>query len=136
MAPQNQFRDPWTVGELELNSRVLLGTASYPSTDIMLKSLEVSGTQFVTVSMRRVSTATDGSENIYALLQQRGYHLLPNTAGCYTAKEAVLTAKMAREALQTNFIKLEVIADEETLLPESHELLKAGWGSETPIISS
>lgn len=121
----NSFQDSWTVGDLTLTSRVLLGTASYPSTDTMLKALEVSQTQFVTVSLRRVATSGQGNENLYQLLQERGYHLLPNTAGCFTAKEAILTAQMAREALGTNFIKLEVIADEDTLLPDPEQLLEA-----------
>ena len=125
MKGNKAFQDSWTVGDLTLSSRVLLGTASYPSTDTMLKALEVSGTQFVTASLRRVSTESNGNENLYQLLKERGYNLLPNTAGCFTAKEAVLTAQMAREALGTNFIKLEVIADEETLLPEPEQLLEA-----------
>ena len=118
-------KDQWTIGDLELTSRVLLGTASYPNTDLMLQSLEVSGTEFVTVSLRRVDPAANGPENLYALLQERGYHLLPNTAGCFTAAEAGLTARMSREALGTSFIKLEVIADEDTLLPAPEPLLKA-----------
>ncbi len=125
MPYEKHFADPWTLGDLELNSRVLLGTAAYPSADIMLKSLEVSGTEFVTISLRRVDPTTAGAENLYQLLRERNYHLLPNTAGCFTAKEAVLTAQLAREALGTSFIKLEVIADEDTLLPEPEQLLQA-----------
>ena len=117
--------DSWKIGNLTLKSRVLLGTASYPNMDVMLQSLEASTAQLVTMSLRRVNVATEGSENLYKILQERGYHLLPNTAGCFTAKEAILTAEMAREALDTNLIKLEVIADEDTLLPDSHELLEA-----------
>ena len=117
--------DPFTIGDLILQSRVLLGTSRYPDQQTMLDCLEASGTQFVTISLRRIPTHTQGSENLYQLLNERGYHLLPNTAGCFTAKEAILTAKLAREALQTNWIKLEVIADEETLLPDGEELLLA-----------
>jgi thiazole synthase len=117
--------DTWNIGVLELGSRILLGTARYPSTQVLLDALEVSGTELVTVALRRVNPAANGGENLYALLRERGYHLLPNTAGCFTAKEAVLTAELGREALGTSLIKLEVIADEETLLPESEELLKA-----------
>lgn len=120
----HETEDTWTIGSLTLNSRVLLGTASYPNMEIMLESLKASSAELVTVSMRRVNVAA-GGENLYKLLQERGYHLLPNTAGCFTAREAVLTAQMAREALETNLIKLEVIADEDTLLPDSHELLAA-----------
>ncbi|MEO6044121.1 MAG: thiazole synthase [Tepidiformaceae bacterium] len=117
--------DIWSIGGLELRSRVLLGTARYPSTQVLLDALKVSGTELVTVSLRRVSPSANGGENLYRLLREQGYHLLPNTAGCFTAKEAVLTAELGREALGTSLLKLEVIADEETLLPESEELLKA-----------
>ena len=117
--------DSWKIGSLTLTSRVLLGTATYPNLDTMLEALKASTAQLVTMSLRRVNVETPGSENLYKILRERGYHLLPNTAGCFTAKEAVLTAQMAREALDTNLIKLEVIADEDTLLPDSHELLEA-----------
>lgn len=113
------------VGSLRLNSRLLLGTARYPSTEIMLEALRGSGTELVTVALRRVSLDGNGGENLYALLRERGYHLLPNTAGCYTAQDAVLTAELGREALGTALVKLEVIADDETLLPDTIELLKA-----------
>ena len=119
------FSDPFQIGDLCLGSRVLLGTSRYPNNETMLDCLEYSGTEFVTVSLRRVPTNTQGSENLYQLLQERNYNLLPNTAGCFTAKEAILTAQLAREALGTNWIKLEVIADEETLLPDGEELLFA-----------
>ena len=117
--------DAWSVGPITMQSRVLLGTASYPNRDVMLKALEASTAQMVTVSLRRVPVEETSGQNIYQLLLDRGYQLLPNTAGCFTAKEAVLTAMMAREALDCSVIKLEVIADEETLLPEGDELLKA-----------
>jgi thiazole synthase len=113
------------IAGLELESRVLLGTARYPSTQVLLDSLEASGTQLVTVALRRVDPVTGGGENLYRLLRDRGYELLPNTAGCFTARDAVLTAELAREALGTPRIKLEVIADEETLLPDVEELLVA-----------
>ena len=113
------------VGSLRLNSRLLLGTARYPSTEVMLEALQESGTELVTVALRRVSLDARGSENLYTLLRERGYHLLPNTAGCYTAQDAVLTAELGREALGTALVKLEVIADDETLLPDTIELLKA-----------
>jgi thiazole synthase len=115
----------WRLGPLALESRVLLGTARYPSVQVLLDALAASGTELVTVALRRVAPAEGGAENLYALLRQRGYRLLPNTAGCFTAAEAVLTAELAREALETPLVKVEVIADEETLLPETEELLKA-----------
>ena len=117
--------DLFTIGSIALRSRVLLGTSRYPNHQMMLDCLAASGTEFVTVSLRRIPPKCQGSENLYALLKERGYHLLPNTAGCFSAKEAVLTASLAREALETNWIKLEVIADEETLLPDGEELLRA-----------
>ena len=117
--------DPFQLGDLMLNSRVLLGTSRYPNNQVMLDSIAASGSQFVTVSLRRVPLSKGGSENIYKLLRDRSLNILPNTAGCFTAKEAILTAELAREALSTNWIKLEVIADEETLLPDGEELLEA-----------
>ena len=125
-APQYKLgHDPFKLGNLEINSRVLLGTSRYPNQQMMLDCLEASGTEMVTISLRRVPTHTQGSENLYQQLKERGYHLLPNTAGYFTAKEAILTAELSREALETNWIKLEVIADEETLLPDGEELLEA-----------
>jgi len=117
--------DTWTLGALTLRSRLLLGSSRYPSMQIMLDSLEASGTQLVTVALRRVRAGQDGGEDLYALLRQRGLNILPNTAGCYTAKEAVLTAELGREALETDLVKLEVIADDETLLPDTEEMLAA-----------
>jgi thiazole synthase len=116
--------DTWTIGSLQLQSRLLLGTSRYPSRDVMLDALDASGTGLVTVALRRVDAGQE-DENLYALLRERNYELLPNTAGCFTAKEAVLTAELGREALETDLVKLEVIADEETLLPDTAELLKA-----------
>lgn len=127
MADESE-QDVWEVGGVRLYSRILLGTASYRSTQVLLDALEASGTQMVTMALRRVKPAADGannSEDLYALLRQRGYYLLPNTAGCYTAEEACRTAQMARDALDTRLIKLEVIADDDTLLPETEQLLEA-----------
>ncbi len=104
-------------------SRLILGTARYPDLKTMLEALEASGTQMVTVALRRINLSGD-SESLVRLLKDK-FQILPNTAGCYTAKEAVLTAKLSREALGTNWIKLEVIGDEETLFPDVPELLKA-----------
>lgn len=115
--------ESWQVAGLSLRSRLLLGTARYPSRQVLLDALEVSGTQLVTVALRRVSPGTE--DNLYDVLKERGLHLLPNTAGCYSTRDALLTAELAREALGTNLIKLEVIADEETLLPDTEQLLLA-----------
>ena len=120
--------DALTIGGLTLTSRVLLGTARYPSTQVLLESLEASGTQLVTVALPRVDPVAGGAENLYRLLVERGYHLLPNTAGCFTARDAVLTAELAREALGTSRVKLEVIGDERTLLPDPIGTLEAARG--------
>lgn len=123
--------DLWNVGGLTLRSRVLLGTSRYPSLQSLLDSVEASGTELVTVGVRRVDLAGgDGATLLGALRQRDGaggrpLHLLPNTAGCFTAREAVLTAQLAREALETDRIKLEVIGDDETLHPDPIELVKA-----------
>ena len=117
--------DAWAIGPLRLHSRLLLGTARYPSTQTLLGAIDASGTELVTVALRRISLDAADGENLYALLAARGCALLPNTAGCFTAREAVLTAELGREALGTSLVKLEVIADDETLLPDTVELLKA-----------
>jgi thiazole synthase len=116
--------DGWTLGGLELTSRLLLGTGRYPSRAVLLEALEASGTELATVAVRRIGLET-GGDSLYDALRARGLHILPNTAGCYTARDAVLTAELAREALGTALVKLEVIADEETLLPDVEGLLVA-----------
>lgn len=116
--------DPFEIAGAQLTSRVFLGTARYPSRAVLLDALAAAETEVVTVAIRRVGLAT-GAENLYEVLRERGYRLLPNTAGCHTARDAVLTARLAREALETDWVKLEVIADDETLLPEPEELLDA-----------
>lgn len=118
--------DTWEVAGLTLRSRVLLGTSRYPSLQVLLDSLDASGAELVTVAVRRVDLgAVGGEESLLGALRGRGVHLLPNTAGCYTAREAVLTAQLAREALETDLVKLEVIGDDETLYPDAVELLRA-----------
>jgi thiazole synthase len=114
----------WDLGGRRFRSRLLLGTARYPSRAVLLEALEVSGTEIVTVAVRRVDPGNP-TENLYDVLRERGYQLLPNTAGCFSAHDAVLTAELAREALGTQWIKLEVIADDETLLPDVEALVVA-----------
>jgi thiazole synthase len=110
----------------KFRSRLILGTARYPNPRVMLEALEESGTEIITVAIRRLNMKPgDGEESFLSLIDRNKYFILPNTAGCYTAKDAVLTAQLAREALQTNWVKLEVIGDEETLFPDVTELLKA-----------
>lgn len=102
------------------NSRLIMGTSLFPNQSILKKSLDISEAEIVTVAIRRVDLTSD--INIFNLFKDK-YSFLPNTAGCYTSKEAILTAELSREALKTDWIKLELIADEETLLPDSIELL-------------
>lgn len=118
-------REPLIIGDLTLGSRVLLGTSGYPNPQVMLDAMEASGTELVTVAIRRVNVRDQSEESMLELLQRHGYQLLPNTAGCYTAREAVLVAQLAREALDTDYVKLEVIGDDETLIPDVEQLLKA-----------
>jgi thiazole synthase len=117
--------DMLTMGPLRLGSRLLMGTSLYPNPQVMLEALEASGTELVTVAIRRINLKDRSEESLVELLLGAGLKLLPNTAGCYTAREAVLVAKLAREALETNLIKLEVIGDDETLLPDANQLVKA-----------
>ena len=115
--------DPLEFAGVSLASRLFLGTAQYPNQQVMLDALKASGAEVVTVAMRRVSLQ-GGGESLFDVLG-KGYRYLPNTAGCYTAKDAVLTAQLAREALGTDWIKLEVIGDDETLFPDVEQLLVA-----------
>lgn len=105
-----------------LRSRLLLGTAGYPTQQILRQAVEASGAEIVTVSIRRVSLQGHGSDTVNLL---KGWRFLPNTAGCETARDAILTAELAREALGTTWVKLEVIGDRETLYPDVGELLEA-----------
>jgi thiazole synthase len=114
--------DTFTIAGERLASRLLLGTAGYPNQRILVDAVRASGCEIVTVSIRRISLQGHGSDTVHLL---SGYRFLPNTAGCETARDAILTAELAREALGTNWIKLEVIGDRETLYPEVTELLEA-----------
>ncbi|WP_181275435.1 thiazole synthase [Brevibacterium oceani] len=113
----------WTIDGVDLNSRLVMGTGGASSLSILEDALLASGTELTTVAMRRFDAAS--RDSVFTLLQRLGIRILPNTAGCYTARDAVLTARLAREALETNWVKLEVIADEDTLLPDPVELFRA-----------
>ncbi len=115
--------DPLTIAGRNLRSRLLLGTGGFPSLDSLDAAIRASGSELVTVALRRVDVAARGS--LIDVLAAAGVELLPNTAGCHTARDAVLTAHLAREAFNTDWIKLEVIGDEDTLLPDAPELLRA-----------
>ncbi len=115
----------WTLADKTLNSRILLGTALYPSPRIMSDSIQACACDVVTVSLRRQSPLDKAGARYWALIQALNVHVLPNTAGCRTAKEAVTTAKMARDLFATDWIKLEVIADDYTLAPDPVGLVQA-----------
>jgi thiazole synthase len=115
----------FTIANRSFSSRLLLGSARYPNPQTMMNAIDASGAEIVTVAIRRINLADKSSESILQYLNPKKHFLLPNTAGCYTAKEAILTAQLAREALETNWVKLEVIGDDETLFPDTVELLKA-----------
>jgi len=117
--------DFWNLGGLKLRSRLLLGSSGFPNPLTMMEAFTASATEMVTVAIRRVNLSDQGEESLLGMLRDAPVRILPNTAGCYTAKEAVLIAELAREALETDLIKLEVIGDDETLLPDSEQLLKA-----------
>ncbi|MEY9843532.1 thiazole synthase [Streptacidiphilus sp. MAP5-3] len=115
--------DLLTIADRSFSSRLIMGTGGAPSLEVLENALRVSGTELTTVAMRRINPSARGS--VLEVLQRCGIDVLPNTAGCFTAGEAVLTARLAHEALGTNWIKLEVVADERTLLPDPVELLDA-----------
>src|SRR3984885_7646200 len=115
--------DPLTIAGTSFSSRLIAGTARYPNQQVMIEALEASGAELVTVSIRRISL--EGyAESIVDLLGGK-YRLLPNTSGCVTARDAILTAELAREALDTNWVKLELIGDRETLYPDVEQLVHA-----------
>jgi thiazole synthase len=137
LAHEPSAGDALTIAGRTLRSRLLLGTGGFPSLQLLAEAIRASGSELVTVALRRIGpthpsthpsahpggNSTPGS--LIDVLEQEGVELLPNTAGCFTARDAVLTAKLAREAFQTDWVKLEVIGDEDTLLPDAPELLKA-----------
>jgi thiazole synthase len=108
-----------------LGSRLLLGTAQYPSPAILAAAVRAAGTEVVTVSLRRESGATRAGQGFWSLVRGLGVRVLPNTAGCHTVQEAVATARMAREVFGTPWIKLEVIGDPDTLQPDVFGLVEA-----------
>lgn len=115
--------EPLVIADHTFTSRLITGTGGAPNLEVLQQALLASGTELTTVAMRRVDPTSTGS--ILEVIEATGVKLLPNTAGCFSAKEAVLTAKLARDAFETNWVKLEVIGDEETLLPDVAETLDA-----------
>ncbi len=116
-------RDPLVIAGHTFGSRLITGTGGAPSLRVLEDALVTSGTEMTTVALRRVAPGPAGS--VWDVLHRNGIRPLPNTAGCFTAAEALRTARLAREALETDWIKLEVVADEHTLLPDPVELLDA-----------
>jgi thiazole synthase len=115
--------ETWELGGREWGSRLIAGTGGFRSLEQMESALAASGTEIVTVALRRIDPAAEGS--VLDVIDRLGLFVLPNTAGCYTARDAVRTAKLAREAFGTEWIKLEVIGDDRTLYPDAVELLDA-----------
>lgn len=113
------------IGGVELQSRFFLGTAGYPSPQVLRDAIAASGTQVVTLALKRQLAAAGTPNDFYAIIRASGARLLPNTAGCRTAREAVTLARMAREMFGTHWIKLEVIGDDYTLQPDPFELVEA-----------
>jgi thiazole synthase len=113
------------IGSYELTSRLIVGTGKYPSLEVMQAAHAASGTQMVTVAIRRINLDEASGKTMLDYIDRDKYTILPNTAGCYTAKEAVLTAHLARELLESDLIKLEVIGDPQTLYPDTRETLAA-----------
>jgi thiazole synthase len=115
--------DPLVIAGESFRSRLILGTGGAPNLELLERALVASGTEITTVALRRVDPSAPGS--LFDLLRRSGIRGLPNTAGCFTARDAVRTAQLGREALETDWVKLEVVADERTLLPDPVELLDA-----------
>ncbi|MEM7481096.1 MAG: thiazole synthase [Acidobacteriota bacterium] len=117
--------EPLVIADRTFRSRLILGTGKYLDADVMRRSFEASGTEMITVALRRVNLDDLGKSSLIDQIDQEKYLLLPNTAACYTADEAIRTARLARELGGWNWVKLEVIGDEKTLFPDTVELLRA-----------
>jgi thiazole synthase len=131
MEPARSLQSPpWRIGDTPLSSRFLLGTAGYPSPQVLRDAIVASGSQVLTLGLKRTLAVQGGGDNgfvdiIRGTAREQGAHLLPNTAGCRSAREAITLAHMARELLDTRWIKLEVVGDEQTLQPDPFELVDA-----------
>jgi thiazole synthase len=115
--------EPLTIAGRELQSRLIVGTGGFRSLDTLSRAVAESGAEVATVALRRIDPSAQGS--VLDVLREQGLFVLPNTAGCFTARDAVTTARLGREALGTDWVKLEVIGDDKTLLPDPAELLEA-----------
>lgn len=117
--------EPLVLGDVRLDSRLLVGTGKYESFEQTREALEISGTQCVTVAVRRVNLDQAKGPSLLDFIDRERYHVLPNTAGCFDAKSAIRTAELARDVLDTRLVKLEVLGDEKTLLPDPLGTLEA-----------
>ncbi len=117
--------DALRIGGLELSSRLIVGTGKYRDLAQTKAALEASGTQMVTVAVRRLDLKAKGGDDLRGYLRERGYQLLPNTAGCYTAEDAIRTCRLARELGMSGVVKVEVLGDPQTLFPDVVQTLKA-----------
>lgn len=116
---------PLVIAGKSFHSHLLVGTGKYPSNDVMVRAHEASGAEIITVAVRRVNVNDHSKESLLDYIDTVKYSLLPNTAGCYTAEDAIRTARLGREAGLSNWIKLEVIGDERTLFPDNEALIAA-----------
>jgi thiazole synthase len=119
------MNDTLNIGKYQFNSRLIVGTGKYPSMQVMQQTHAASGAEMVTVAIRRINLDDPTGKTMLDYIDRTKMRILPNTAGCYTAKDAVLTAQLARELLETDLIKLEVIGDAQTLHPDARETLVA-----------
>src|SRR6266576_3643176 len=117
--------DNFSISGKTFSSRLIIGTGKYPSNPVMVKAHEASGADMVTVAVRRVNISDRSKESLLDYIDTSKYFLLPNTAGCYTADDAVRTARLGREAGLSHWVKLEVIGDERTLFPDNEALIEA-----------
>src|SRR5919199_3661846 len=117
--------DALVIAGRAFSSRLIVGTGKYPSNVVMAQAHEASGADMITVAVRRVNISDRSRESLLDYIDTSKYFILPNTAGCYTADEAIRTARLAREAGLSNWVKLEVIGDERTLFPDNEALLEA-----------
>ncbi|HVN68437.1 MAG TPA: thiazole synthase [Candidatus Binatia bacterium] len=119
------MNDAFKLGTHEFSSRLIVGTGKYPSMEVMRAAHAASGAEMITVAIRRINLDNADGKTLLDYIDRDRYTILPNTAGCYSADEAVLTAQLARELLGTGLIKLEVIGDPQTLHPDAHETIVA-----------
>src|SRR6185436_2267696 len=117
--------DPFVIAGREFRSRLIIGTGKYPSHAIMQQAHDASGADMVTVAVRRVNISDRSKESLLDYIDPKRYFLLPNTAACYTADDAIRTARLGREVGLSHWVKLEVIGDEKTLFPDNEALLEA-----------